>query len=380
MSTTVDSGTIRTLRPGDLSSYLLQHGWQLAERLAERAEVWQQGGAELLLPLDPGLADYGLRMAEVLSTLARWEERSREAVLHDLQNAGWDLIRFALDSNGLADGSIGLEVGVNLFQRARDLLQAAAVTAARPQTVQTGRRPREVADFLGRVRLGQTEAGSYVVQLRAPVPPPVQPEQLLLYPERQEAPFERRATATLAGLLASASELTERWPDAAHSDWLARSRREGLSANLCEALLGVFEPCPEGRLTTRFTWSIHRPPPPAPGRIAFQGGRVEPLRELARTLRASEPRSDFELAGPVVQLERGESAAVGRTIVLGLVDGRPRRVELELDEEDYPLAVEAHRTRGWLSCEGELQPGPRTWRLRHPRHLALLPGEGSIEE
>lgn len=373
MKPTFDRAALGALRPGDLASYLRQQGWDLVESLGEKAEVWQQNGAEILLPVDAGLSDYTLRLSEALGVLARWEERPREAILSDLQNSGWDVIRFALHSDTIGDGSISLEAGVNLFQRSHDLLQAAAVTALRPQTVQSGRKPGEVLAFMSRVRLGQTETGSYVVQLRAPVPPPI---QLDLYPETEDQPFERRATATLAKLLNTAREFTDRFPAAGNaSSLLERARAQGLSANLCEALLGVFEPNQEGQLTAQFTWSIHRPAPPLPVQVAFRASRIEPLRELARAFRAHEPRADFELAGPVVQLDRGEAERVGRVIILGLVDGRPRRVELELDEEDYPRAVEAHSTRGWLACEGELVPGPRVWRLRHPRHLSMLPGE-----
>jgi len=75
-------------------------------------------------------------------------------------------------------------------------------------------------------------------------------------------------------------------------------------------------------------------------------------------MREREPLPDFELSDPVVKLERAEGAPTGRVTIIGLVDDRQARVVVELADQPYHVAVQAHdsgrtiRTSGTLTREG----------------------------
>ena len=69
----------------------------------------EDGTQELIVPLDPDFADYDLRLAEVVATLAEVENRSAQEVLHDLLTSPSDILRFRLDAETAAKGSVPLK-------------------------------------------------------------------------------------------------------------------------------------------------------------------------------------------------------------------------------------------------------------------------------
>jgi len=94
---TVDEKALRArllaLPPQRLISYLAAHGWDAAGdggggRWAEfiRRGPGRYEGAVLRVPLSKSLADYGMRVTEVLQAVAVVESRDVEAVLEDLES------------------------------------------------------------------------------------------------------------------------------------------------------------------------------------------------------------------------------------------------------------------------------------------------------
>ena len=69
------------------------------------------------------------------------------------------------------DGSFGIDRGVELVQHARDMLASAACAAFDPRRAYHLKKVQRAEDYMRHVRLGQTEHGSFVVTLLAPMPP-----------------------------------------------------------------------------------------------------------------------------------------------------------------------------------------------------------------
>jgi len=128
-----DVDTLRSLRPHDVAAYLRTRGWTLAESVPDRSSRYALGssvtGYEVEIPLRTDFRDFHLRMGEVLSTLARAEKRSPPEILRDLSLAGADVVRLRLLGGDLRDGTVPLEDGALLVDRARDIMLASACAA-----------------------------------------------------------------------------------------------------------------------------------------------------------------------------------------------------------------------------------------------------------
>lgn len=383
MKATIDDpDALRALGPLDLTAYLRSTGWRQVDRLADKGVVWtwsstNGGEFEILLPLSRDLADFVPRMADALSTLERSEKRSRLEILRDLTTAPADVIRICAQQAEARDGTIPLDDGVELVQRARDMLMAAACAAVQPRAYFPTRKPAEAVAYMARVRLGQTERGSYVMTLLSRVPPSLEPAKSGQTHLDVEEPFERKVTQTLARALTAVRQAAQDWATTGHFEAFQNAVQKGVSANLCEALAGMAggSGVADG-LEVSFTWSRLRPlETDEPRRISLSADTIPVVQEAARIFRETSPRADFDLVGVVISLHRPDPQQPGRVTVLGFVDQAARRVGLELAGSDYELAIQAHRDHRPIRCLGQLVKIGHQFELQKPHHLEFAADE-----
>jgi hypothetical protein len=369
-----DSATLRSLGPGEVTAYLRATGWKLHHSEPERFARYLKPGPEsesfeVDAPLRSELGDYALRVGELLRTLAVVEGRSQLDILRDIRRSTVDTIRLAVQGTSVGDGRIALEGGARLFAHARDLMLAAACATLEKRPVFATRRPSRAMEYLRHVRLGPTEAGSYVVTVESPVAPQLQPA---LSPEEEEPPFERQVTLTLAHAVdetrravASALAVGDAQP---FFDAVPR----GVHANLCEALAGLLSGGDADSLSLQFGWSPGRAVPAhVPRQVDFTADAVPVLQEASRIFRERAPRADFELVGIPSELASDDPQKGGSATLTGVVDGVLRKVRVELEGADYAVALRAHGQRVPVACEGELVREGRTFFLRNPRQLRV---------
>ena len=126
-----------------------------------------------------------------------------------------------------------------LVQEAMDMMAAAACATVAPKPLYRARRPQEAADYLRGLRLGQTERGSFVVTIVSRVSPSLAGPRAFHEELFSEEPFERRVSYTLVESLAAVRSAAESAASKATFDAFANGVSEGVSANLCDALVGM---------------------------------------------------------------------------------------------------------------------------------------------
>lgn len=272
-----DSDALRAISPDALSAYARAAGWSRTnERYRVHSDVYAADGLpEIILPRTRRLGDYASVVARLIELFSTVTERDQLALYHDLVNANCDVVR--VRAGGSDDGSLTVNDGVALVVGARDMLLAAACSLREPQALYCEGANKEAADLLSRVRLGQTEQGSFIVAL------------MISIPSEDDPPIERRMTRRLIESLDAARSAAES-AVAGDGDAFARVVDKGVSANLCEAL---------DRMITRFptldvgvTWAPTRPMKPAEKIVGFVNSDASILRGAARSLREREPYLD----------------------------------------------------------------------------------------
>jgi hypothetical protein len=78
---------------------------------------------------------------------------------------------------------------------------------------------------------------------------------------------------------------------------------------------------------------------------------------------------NIEIQGMVTRLQ--ESDSVGTVTLLGVVVGKLRKINVELNEPEYSEAIEAYQERLPVVCTGDLIKEGNTFVLKNPRHFAL---------
>jgi hypothetical protein len=369
-----DRTILEGLRPLDVASYLRSRGWEASES-GPRASVWRLAGdqpAEILLPADRELADFAPRMADALAAIAIVEDRSELELFTDLTLSAHDVVRLRASIEDDGDGTIPVDAGAELIKNAREMMLAAASATVERRSFFPTRKPALATDYMSRVRLGQTELGSYIVTLLSPVSP-------TLHVAKQQDlgladPFERQVTLTLARSLAALRQAASDAAATGNFESFEAAVNRGVTANLCTAVVGMTEGLGRSAdLDIGISWSPARPlQEEEPSRVRFGADTAPTIREAARIIRETAPLDDYEVIGLVVHLDRRPDEKLGRIRVLSVTDGDARTISMTLAPTDYTVAIRAHKNRLPVSATGRLTKAGPMWVLDGARDFAPL--------
>ena len=284
-----DAEALKAVSPAALSAYACAAGWRkTGETYGAHSDVYgARGRPELLVPRTDRLGDYASVVYRLIEIFADAAETDQLSLYRDLVTADRDVIRVRAAESG--DGAVALSEGLDLLRGAHDMMLAAACSLRSPRPRYWAGSNQEASDFVGRIRLGQSEHGSFAVTLLTPVlPPPMQPT--LAGSERPEDdPLERRMTRRLVGALSAARTALERTASGVGESFF-KVVEHGVSANLCDALAMLVEPFPT--LDVGVTWARTLPRSTAREVVRFARADAPILREAARSFRNLEPRPE----------------------------------------------------------------------------------------
>lgn len=376
----LDAEALRAISPAALAAFARCEGWVKAESFGMHADVYTGiDRSEIILPRTDRLADYASAVSRLIDVFAKVAGRDELATYRDLVGADRDVVRVrAMGAED--DGSVPLDAGVKIVSQARDMLLAAACAVRTPQTLYRAGANREAIEYMRRVKLGQTEHGSFVVTLLAPVPPLLQLGQLPLdraWANFDDEPMERMVTRRLMeGLEASrtAAERALSGEERAFEDAIA----SGVSANLCEAVAGLIEQS-EG-IDISLTWARTRPTPEAHRKVVFSQNDAEILKEAARNFRLKQPKADVTLYGTVHKLKRDQDEVEGVVTLKAIVEDKMQSVRAVLDQANYSTAVQAHDAQKQVIVTGDLERVGQRWQLTNASVRELLAGEETEDE
>ena len=369
-----------SVTPRGVHAYLAANGWvKLGASRGDTGDVYclrEDERASVLVPASAEFADYVTRLMQLAETLGRVENRGHSTVLTDLSLAEVDLIRVRLLKTH-DDSSIPLSAGVGLLDESRKLLLAAACSTDRPQRLFRAGRNQKAANYVDAVRLGQTEPGSFVVNLLAPVTPSLTKSESAQLSWLEE-PFERRVTRMLvSGLRASreATQLVNRGENDIHA--FEERVGNGVSANLCDATANLINT--GSGFDVSVSWALTRQPhedrTDERAVVAFAPSDAPVLQEAARILSDRQERSDERIEGYVSALSREHSEPDGRATIKAVIDEALVSVKVDFNPPEYSRITDAHNRRLSVALEGDLQREGHRWHLKNPRDLTVIEDE-----
>lgn len=369
----IPGAVAETVTPRGVHAYLAAHGWtRTGPYRIDRGDVYRRSGnrVTVLVPASTRFADYPIRILQLAEIVGRTEDRRPSAVLADLSLAAVDLIRVRLPRS-YDDHSLALDTGVDLLSGSRKLLLAAACSAVRPQRRFRAGSHERASTYVASVRLGQTEPGSFVVNLRVPVSPSLaEPDQTYLF----SPPFERRANRKLVAGLRAAREATDLVNRGDHVRAFDQRVPDGVSANLCTAAAELIDV--GGGLEVSVSWALTRPASEEHDEqrvtVTFQPPDAPVLREAAQILSDRQERIDERIEGYVSALARDQSEPEGRATIKAVIDGALTSVKADFRPSDYSKITKAHDNRWSVSLEGDLRREGHRWHLSNPRDLTVM--------
>ncbi len=372
MTSSTDLGAIAALSPRAVVAYLESKGWKRVSAYGDYgalvAKTINGEKHELIVPTSPVTRDFAKTMSLFVSDLVEIEDRSPYDIIRDLGFAPYDVIHVrAPEADDL--GSILLSAGVEMHEQARAVLAAAANAAAAPtpRAYWQGRPFERVDSYLGALRLGQTQRGSFILSLLSPWD--FEPDVSLQATLFDEVPFGRSVTRTLARTLAATRRALNEAVNTDVSTAFLKAVPDGVSINLCDALAKLIR---EGDgIDLSINWSLTKPENPvAPLRLRREDAQT--LIEARQMLAKTEPSPDTSVEGVILQITNDRASFDGTVVILAPIDGAIRKVRTKFLENDRKTVFEAGQQKQGIRVVGQLARHGRWLQLENPHELSLI--------
>ncbi|WP_319583467.1 hypothetical protein [uncultured Pseudodesulfovibrio sp.] len=368
-----DQNALAAISLADLATYLRSEGWEKVDSFRGKGSIWVKGEDDILVPRGD-FSDNPVRMAAALEILEKVEERSQLEIIRDLYFTGYDVFRIRNRSSEAANGTLPLPLVVELHNGAHDMVLAAACSAVSKKAIYPSRKPQKAENFMERVRMGQTEQGSYVVTVLSPIPPTLASGQFELLPVHD--PFERQVSTMLSKGLTSIRNAALESIDSGDVKPFVDGVAEGVSANLCDAISRISRTADSGGLDVNITWSRNRESRSDVGSsVVISEAALPVIEEASRVFRETQPEPEYHLLGVVVKCHKEPNSAKGKVTVLDIGSGVPRRISIEMAGSHYEAAVEAHKDGKSVQSIGEVKRHGRGYMLVNNTPLSILEDE-----
>lgn len=352
-----------------LETYLQRNGWSLDGKIRNVATVWHQPDdldAEVLLPTSRELKDFAERMRDVAESISRFERRPIEDIANEILDLFSSIVSIRVIGTDTEGGAIPISDGVLLVTKAKDMLMSAAMAMFSKRKQFSGKPPKEAATYIDSLLLGQTQVGSYVVNVLVPQQDPPQQDSI----EGSE-PVEGVALSLAHGLeaLRAAGEKYDQTGDVAAFDKAVAS---GVSANLCDALMGFSGEGQQRDFEIRISGASGPWFDGVTKIYSFASEDVQTLKVAANYYRDDYVLPNQRIIGFVRKLHRDNGSNVGKVAIEASVNDSTRSVNIELDAKEYHVAVTAHDKQKWIECLGDVHIKGRTTRLLNHSNFRVL--------
>ena len=350
-----------------LTSALGELSWQRSGGLPGIYDIWENsaGQTEVLVPLDRSRPDYRRLVNRAVGQLgqAGGESASRALEAALLRSAAFGTQTWHKESP-LPSGMIPWSGGTELFQAVTGTLAASAKSAHHVRRHHKQSSSPVAKAFLDQVRMGQTQAGSFIVTAHVPLAAQISTRKSngeVLFPDVSDAIPAGQIVETLARALDAASSSVEEYRTHATLDAFEEAVTSGVSYELTNALASltmggnceVILERPDGTSTgiSTSTFEFHTPD-------------SQVFADAAERLKVPDEPEHVSVLGEVTALRRDHDGFdLIRTIQLHVESPRNLgTVSVQLDTRTYDEAVQAHRDRLLVMVDGTLERrGNRKW-------------------
>jgi hypothetical protein len=317
----------------------------------------------VLVPRVLEAADFDRTVNILAAEVARREQRPPEDILRDIARQFLDVTELRAEDDDIGQGTISLQSGLGLVSAAKDLMVSAAAATIHRQGYYGTSIPKAAHAHARRLRLGQTRPGSYILPVissaRFGATPLYDDGVPRLEVQSEDTYFDRRVLATLSRSLETLAEMTMNRDRVPSRDEMRDSVTEGVSSELCAAVLEVIDTGKVGIFDVAFNWA---PASPVPAdlreRIYFSREHVDLVTEVRKELKESEAPSETVLYGVIRRMSLKANEESGRVYLETVIEGRRRTVAFDLDLVTYRRAAQYHGERRRVVVTGTLDAPP----------------------
>lgn len=225
--------------------------------------------------------------------------------------------------------------------------------------------------FLQTARLGQTEHGSFILTVLAPV---MKDETDVLPGFEPPQPYGTRVVETLLSATdeaANAAKLSfedANWFDERFVPLVSK----GVNANLCSAVSSLLNI--EGTERVIFSISPSSEYRPKQTKVDIPATLSERFDKAAHEFRKDPPLDNVQVDGKTISFRREAVTKAGKVSIKANVGGENKRISFGLSPDEYNLVLEAHKFGHPISFTADLRKNARSYEAINIRNLKSSAG------
>lgn len=322
----------RTITAESLSRYARALGYFYREGWGKYLDRYskKRSGAEydLLIPNTSEISDYERRVYALIVDISEYEGKSQPEILREIANSEYQIVRIVANE-GSHENTLSFDSAIDLLTNGMVLIDASATVAINGPTVGKirGRRPDVVRKYLDQVRVGQTEVGSFVVNLLMPTM--ISSDELGL-PESEAAGMGASVAERFRNALEIASRIGR--SETRISEEFALER--GLTANFSNGLINMIHAA--DNISVGVGPHITKSGRRKSYVREFKKESVEGLKELSQKLSPIQKSLGLKILGTITNITENPNKASGHFVIEASGDfaGRSVRVPFTRNERN----------------------------------------------
>lgn len=353
-----------------LRSYLLSTHWYEDGSIRSVATIWHQPSsaeAEIVLPFQY-VKDYRQRLKDAIAAIALFENRDTVEVIDDIARLFSRVMSIRVIHADTEDGTIPINDGVLLVSKAKELLMAAAMSVSMKKRQFIGSSSKDVRDYVDSLLLGQTEVGSYIVNVLAPLSVhPTSPDV-----SDEIADLNQVVTQNLITGLEALTSASDQFDEQQSLKVFDAAVQMGASANMCDALLGLSGVNRNRSFEIKVTAGAGPMFVRETKVFSFEGESIENIEKASAYYKDDYVLVGRQLTGFVKKLSRSPGDNAGTIAIHCTIEEVERLINIELEGEDYHNAVLAHDRQSYVQCTGDVHIKGRSARLLNPHDFKVI--------
>ena len=336
------------------SKYLSDYKWVNDGKYNEVFTVWHRKEVEyidyeIVIPETKEIRCLEKTLQDALSVLSSFYNKSVNSIIDDYYSISNDLIKFQIKSENTKNGLIPLNEGVRLIENTKEMLTSSFLATKKYKKNYIGPRPQTVNELLDKVELGQTEEGSFVLNIFLPNNF-YEDETPQLIPEES---FSRKALKIFAEASKELVNKTNTFNQTGDISVFDESFKLGVSSNLCNSIIEI-SANGTNDVNIDIIFNNGLEVDEVVESVSFSKEVIPTIQRVADYYKKDLSEEDFEIIGYVTKLHQEIEEEDGEISLSCLLDGKLKKVKMVLNEEQYLIAQEAHKNKKLLVCKGTL--------------------------
>lgn len=362
---------IERLDAENLCLYLFNKKWQRLPDLFEgKVRQFQSEDEEevVLVPMTKTFTDYYREVRETLGIIASSEGKSFEELTNKLLNPSQDILKWRIADELTNKGAIPFNSMTENIEHIKDLLASAILDVTTPSKVHSRLYTKEVNTQLSNYQFGQTEIGSYILNILCPLG---YYQYKLFNPELEDVPLGRKVNLQiLNGITKVQTSISDKSSEL--QDILDEDK---ISINFLTALSKIYEENNNSDVSIKADWNIDVPLPSniCISQVVLNSKCYDPLLYvIEKNSPQQEQNTKKSYCGKISSIS-GDAEIESRetiTVVVAAIDDDMRKtnVKVELNcQKYYSIVSEAFESGANVIVTGIVSKTAKSTKLSDAR-------------